>query len=283
MNTRLSKVISGTGTFFARLLLYVWSAFSVFSFCWIIFGSLKTTKELFKDAWGFPKEIQWENYIKIFTEYNLGINLWNSIFIVSISVALIVAVSALAAYILSRVIFKGSGAINKFFVFGMGVPFQLLLIPLFFQFFQIGIVGTKTSLILAYVALSLPFSIFLIQGFFSSLPSVLEEAAAIDGCSPMRTFFSIMLPLGKSGLVTAAIFNFISLWNEFLLALTFISDRADYPLSVGLYSLQGSMQYTGDWVSLLAALVVITVPTLIIYMLLSRQIIEGLTMGAVKE
>lgn len=92
-----------------------------------------------------------------------------------------------------------------------------------------------------------------------------------------------MLPLGSPGLVTSAIFNFVSLWNEFLLALTFITDSKDYPLSVGLYALQGSLQYTGDWVALLAALVVITLPTLIIYMLLSKQIISGLTMGAVKE
>ena len=122
----------------------------------------------------------------------------------------------------------------------------------------------------------------LIQGFFRSLPSVLEEASYIDGCGPMRTFFSIMLPLGKPGLIAAAIFNFISLWNEFLLALTFVNDSADYPLSVGLYALQGSLQYTGDWVALFAALVVITLPTLLIYVFLSRQIIEGLTMGAVK-
>ena len=125
-----------------------------------------------------------------------------------------------------------------------------------------------------YIALSIPFTIFLIQGFFRSLPSVLEEASYIDGCGPMRTFFSIMLPLGKPGLIAAAIFNFISLWNEFLLALTFVNDSADYPLSVGLYALQGSLQYTGDWVALFAALVVITLPTLLIYVFLSRQIID---------
>ncbi|MEF9970546.1 MAG: carbohydrate ABC transporter permease, partial [Ruthenibacterium sp.] len=179
--------------------------------------------------------------------------------------------------------FRGNALLNKFFVLGMGVPFQLLLVPLFFQFFEMGIVGTKFSLILAYIALSIPFTIFLIQGFFLTLPSVLEEAAYIDGCGPIRTFFAIMLPLGKPGLITAAIFNFIGLWNEFLLALTFINDGEDFPLSVGLYALQGSMQYTGDWVALFAALVVVMMPTLVIYMLLSRQIIEGLTMGAVKE
>lgn len=276
-------VPSKLATILSRVFLYLWCAFSIFAFLWMILSSLKTNREFFKIAWGFPAKVQWENYGKVFTSYNLGANLLNSVVIVSISVVFIVAISALAAYIVARCQFRGSGLLTKLFTLGMGVPFQLLLIPLFFQFFQMGIAGTKLSLILAYIALSIPFTIFLIQGFFRSLPGVLEEAAYIDGCSPMRTFFSIMLPLGKPGLVTAAIFNFISLWNEFLLALTFVNDRADYPLSVGLYSLQGSMQYTGDWVSLFAALVVVTIPTLIIYMLLSRQIIEGLTMGAVKE
>ncbi len=277
---KISSLICET---IARIIMYFWCAFSLFTFAWMILSSLKTTKEFFGDAWGLPEEIQWGNYLKVFTDYDLGTNLWNSFYIVSIAVVVIIAVSAPAAYILSRCVFTGSGTIQKLFIFGMGVPFQLLIIPLFFQFFNFGIAGTSASLIIAYISLSIPFTIFLISGFFRSLPGVLEEAAYIDGCSPMRTFFYIMLPLGKPGLITAAIFNFISLWNEFLLALTFVSDSDQHPLSVGLYSLQGSMQYTGDWVALFAALVVVTLPTLIIYALLSRHIIEGLTMGAVKE
>lgn len=283
MNKRLTKVISKLGSFLARLFLYLWCAFSIFVFVWMVFCSLKTNREFFKEAWGIPEKLQWSNYAKIFQSYNLGNNFKNSVEIVAISVFFIVVISAPAAYVLSRCRFPGSRVISKFFTIGMGVPFQLLLVPLFFQMYSLGIVGSKLSLILIYVALSLPFTIFLMEGFFRSLPSVLEEAAYIDGCSPVRTFFSVMLPLGSPGLVTSAIFNFVSLWNEFLLALTFITDSKDYPLSVGLYALQGSLQYTGDWVALLAALVVITLPTLIIYMLLSKQIISGLTMGAVKE
>lgn len=271
------------GTFLTRAFMYIWCSFSLFSFAWMLVGSLKTNKEFFKNAWGLPEKLQWQNYTKIFTSYQIGNNFINSIITVSFSVVFIVAISAPAAYVLSRLHFRGVGALNKFFVLGMGVPFQLLLIPLFFQFYEMNLDGTKLSLILAYIALSIPFTIFLMQGFFSSLPGVLEEAAYIDGCGPMRTFFFIMLPLGKPGIITAAIFNFISLWNEFLLALTFINESKDYPLSVGLYSLQGSLQYTGDWVALFAALAVITIPTLVIYLLLSKQIIEGLTMGAVKE
>ena len=264
MNNKIGINIFGIGRVLARLFLYIWCAFSIFAFCWIILSSLKTNKEFFKNAWGMPAVLQWRNYTKVFTDYHLGMNFLNSFFIVSVSVIFIIAISAPAAYVLSRCKFFGSGLLNKFFTFGMGIPFQLLLV-------------------LIYIALSIPFTIFLIQGFFRSLPSVLEEAAYIDGCGPIHTFFAIMLPLGKPGLITAAIFNFISLWNEFLLAITFIKDSKDYPLSVGLYALQGSLQYTGDWVVLFAALVVITLPTLVIYAFLSRQIIEGLTMGAAKE
>jgi raffinose/stachyose/melibiose transport system permease protein/N-acetylglucosamine transport system permease protein len=112
---------------------------------------------------------------------------------------------------------------------------------------------------------------------------VLEEAAYIDGAGPIRTFFSVMLPLGRPGIITAAIFNFISLWNEFLLALTFLHDNSLYTLSVGIFNLQTSMQYNGNWVALFAGFVLVFIPTLIIFIFLSRQIIEGLTMGAVKE
>lgn len=270
-------------TFLPKLFLYLWCAFSIFAFLWIVLSSFKTNNEFFGNAWGLPAIPQIVNYIKVFTDYSLGRNFINSLIIVTGSVAGIILVSAPAAYVLSRFQFRGSGFISKFFALGMGVPFQLLLIPLFFMLNDIHLVSTYRGLILVYIALSIPFTVFLISGFFRSLPGVLEEAAYIDGCGLIRTYFSIMLPLGKPGLVTAAIFNFISLWNEFMLALTFIGNNEKYPLSIGLYALQGSMQYTGDWVALFAALVVVTVPTLVVYLLLSRQIIEGLTMGAVKE
>jgi len=276
-------VRSRLGVLITRLFLYLWCGFSVFSFLWIITTSLKTNREYVKNIWGLPALPQWENFVKVFTVGNLGLNFFNSLIVVGISVFFIILISAPAAYILSRFSFKGSNTLSRLFYLGMGVPFQLLLIPLFSLMFSMRLVGGHPGIILVYIALSIPFTIFLIQGFFRTLPSTMEEAAYIDGCHPIRTFFSIMLPLGWPGIVTAAIFNFISLWNEFLLALTFLNDRAGYTLSIGLYALQGSMQYTGDWVALFAAIVVVTIPTLIVYMLLSRQIIEGLTLGAVKE
>jgi raffinose/stachyose/melibiose transport system permease protein/N-acetylglucosamine transport system permease protein len=192
-------------------------------------------------------------------------------------------VSTPAAYVLSRMKFRLSKPVTLFVILGMGVPYQLMLVPLYFTMFRHGLVNSLSGLVIVYVALSIPFTVFLLLSFFKTLPSVLEEAAYIDGAGPIRTFFSVMLPLGRPGIITAAIFNFISLWNEFLLALTFLHDNALFTLPVGIFGLQTSMQYTGNWVALFAGFVLVFVPTLVIFVFLSRQIIEGLTMGAVKE
>ena len=166
---------------------------------------------------------------------------------------------------------------------GLGIPYQLLLVPLFYMLFQVGLIDSLSGLIVVYVALSLPFTIYLLMGFFKTLPHELEEAAYIDGCSPIKTFRVIMLPLAQPGVISAAIFNFVGLWNEFLLANTFIQTQDKFTLSLGLYGLQGSMTYTGNWVTLFAGFTVVLIPTMIIYLILSRRITEGLTMGAVKE
>ena len=277
------KVLNKTFWWFAKILLYIWCAFSVMSFVWIAFASLKTNREFFANLWGLFKSPQWVNYATIWVKYNLGGNFGNSLYVVSLSVIVILLVCTPAAYVLSRIRFRLSRPVTMLVIFGMGVPFQLMLVPLYFIMYDIGLVNSLNGLVVVYVALSIPFTIFLQMGFFKTLPSVLEEAACVDGSGPMRTFFSIMLPLGRPAIITAAIFNFISLWNEFLLALTFLNDDSLFTLPIGLFAVQTSMQYTGNWVALFAGFVIVFIPTLIIYIFLSRQIIEGLTMGAVKE
>jgi len=267
----------------SRIGLYLWCAFSIFVFCWIIASSLKTNREFFSNIWGFASKQQFSNYTKVITRYHLGQNFMNSIYVVLSAVLLLLVVCTPAAYVLSRIPFRGRTAISRAFILGMGVPYQLLLVPLFFMMASMHLINSYSGLVILYVVLSIPFTIFIMQGFFKTLPHELEEAAMIDGCTPIETFFRIMLPLGNPALVTAAIFNFIFLWNEFLLALTFVSDTTKFTLSVGIYSLQGSMTYTGDWVALFAGFVLVALPTLIVYMVMSRRVIEGLTMGAVKE
>jgi raffinose/stachyose/melibiose transport system permease protein/N-acetylglucosamine transport system permease protein len=246
-------------------------------------SSLKTNREFFANIWGIAAKQQFGNYLKVIKNYKLGQNFFNSLIVVLSSVLILLAICAPAAYVLSRIRFRGSSLIARIFTLGMGVPYQLLLVPLFFMMVTINMVNKLSGLVLLYVALSIPFTVFIMQGFFKTLPHELEEAAMIDGCGPIETFFRIMLPLGSPALLTAGIFNFIFLWNEFLLALTFISNTSKFTLSLGIYGLQGSMNYTGDWVALFAGFVIVAMPTLVVFLVMSRRVIEGLTMGAVKE
>ena len=268
--------------FGSQLVLYCWAGFTIFSFIWIIVASFKTNRELFSQVWQLPSSLQFDNYIKAWSVVHMGTYFLNSVVIVSMAVLFILIFAAPAAYILSRFKFRGNEAITNLFIAGMGIPYQVLLVPLFMLLRQFSLIDNRFGLVLVYVGLSLPFSIFLLTGFFRTLPMELEEAAAIDGCSEFDIFRKVMLPLASPGLVSAAIFNFISLWNEYLLALVMITTEEKRTLSLGLYALQGAMQYTSDWVGLFAGVVIILLPTLLIYIIMSERVLEGITLGAVK-
>lgn len=207
----------------------------------------------------------------------------NSIFVVFVSVAIILIISAPIAYVLTRIKFFGSEFLSQFFTAGMGIPYQVLLIPLFGMISAWHWADSLPGLILVYVSLSIPFTVYLLTGFFASLPVELEEAAALDGASPFQTFTTVMLPLASPGLLTVAIFNFMGLWNEYMLAMIFITSGEKRTLSLGLYALQGSMQYTGDWVGLFAGIVMVMLPTAVLFIFLSEKMISGITLGGVKS
>lgn len=264
------------------LFLSLWSIFTIFTLLWIVVASLKSNRELFRSVWSLPDTLHFENYVKVWKLFNLSIYFRNSLIVVPISVLIILVFAAPAAYVLARSSFRGREFLTNFFVFGIGVPFVILLIPLYSLLTKIHLIDTFVGLILIYISLSLPFSIFILYGFFRSFPSELEEAAAIDGCSPFWTFFKIVLPISTPGLVTVSIFNFIGIWNEYLLALVLIRGENKRPLSLGLYALQSAMQYSGDWVSLFAGVIIVLLPCLIFFMLMSERIMEGLTVGAIK-
>lgn len=262
--------------------LYLWCGFSLFSFLWIVIVSLKTNREFFVSVWSFFKTPQFRNYLIVLTTYQLGRYFLNSMLVVAISVAATIFISAMAAYVLARVEFPLAKLLDRYFVLLLGVPVQLILVPLYFTMLELKLVNRLSGLILIYIALSLPFTIFLMMGYFRSLPHELEESALMDGCEPMGTFFRIMLPIAQPAVITSLVFNFVDNWNEFLLVLTFITDKTKATLALGLYKIQEGMIYTGDWVSLFAGFVLITVPSAIVYVFFSKRVIAGLTLGALK-
>jgi N-acetylglucosamine transport system permease protein len=164
----------------------------------------------------------------------------------------------------------------------MGIPLQAVLVPLFLMTNWLGLADSLFGLGIVYVAISLPFTVFLLTGFFRSLPTEIEEAAALDGASGVRTFVGVMLPLAQPGIITAFTLNVVLLWNETLLVLVLITDNTQYTLPRALLGLYGTMQYTGNWGGLFAGSIIVATPVLVIFALLSRRIIEGMTLGASK-
>jgi N-acetylglucosamine transport system permease protein len=277
-----AKSKSWLGRVPSYVLLSLWSAFAIFCVLWLVLTSFKTNRELFKNVWALPTHFVFANYVKAWQVVRMGDYFVNSIVIVFASIALILAISTPASYVLSRFTFVGRKLVTNIFIAGMGIPTPLLFIPLFVILSSLHLISTLPGLVLVYMSLSIPFTVYLLTGFFVTLPSELEESAVIDGASELTIFTRVMLPLATPGIITAAIFNFITLWNEYMLALVYISEPDRRPLSLGLYSLSNSMQYTGDWVGLYAGAVIVVVPTIILYIVLSERMIEGITMGASK-
>lgn len=264
------------------LFLGMWSLFTIFALSWVVLASLKTNREVFREPFSMPAEAQFVNYERVWLNSQVGQAFGNSLLIVGLSVILILVVSAPAAYILSRAQFKGRGLLTIVYIAGIGIPYPLLFIPLFALLAGLKLLNTIPGLVLIYVSLSIPFTVYILTGFFSTLPQELVDAAVIDGASDFQVFWRVMLPLAAPGLLTATIFNFIGLWNEFQLALIFIQTPDLRPLSLSLYTLKNSMTYSGDWAGLFAGVVIVIVPTIVLFVWLSERMISGMTMGSVK-
>jgi ABC-type glycerol-3-phosphate transport system permease component len=266
----------------AYLILGVWSVLTVGAVVWVFLGALKSKREVLLSGWSLPVSPQWGNFLRVLSEAGLGRYFVNSALTVTLSTLAIIAVSVPAAYVLSRAEFRGREALTNAFVIGIGIPIPLLFIPIFMILAWLRLADSLTGLSLVFVAVSLPFTIYLLTGFFSSLPRALEDAAAIDGCSNVQIFWHAMLPLARPGILTAFIINFIWLWNEYQLSLTIINSGEKRPLALGLYALQNALQYTSDWPGLFAGVTIAIVPTLLLYAVLAEKMIAGLTAGAVK-
>lgn len=256
-------------------------AFNVFLLVWVIASSLKTSREYAVDPWSLPTALRLDSYVRAWNVGNFAQAALNTVLVVSTAAVSVVAISAPAAYVLSRIPGRASSALILFFAIGIGLPNQLVAIPLFFMFHPLGLTNNLLGLYLIYVAVSLPFTVFLLTGFFRSLPSSLEEAAAIDGCGSLMTFRLVMLPLARSGLLTALILNVVGLWSELLFALVFIQSSGKETLSLALLGLLQTFQYTGaDWSLLFAGTCIVVLPIALLYVWLGQRIIEGMTLGS---
>jgi len=223
-----------------------------------------------------------ENYPRAWVASNIGRLYWNSIYVSTLSMIATIAISALAGYGLGRIRFAGRGLVYGIVLIGLTIPLQIALIPLFMNLRALGLLNTPFALIGPYTGFGLAFGTFIMKGFFEGLPRELEEAARLDGAGEFGIFARVMLPLTRPALATVAIFTFLQNWNEFLFALTFITEGRMRTLPTGIYALLSS-EFYGNYPILAASLVLFSVPVLVLYFLFQQQFVEGITAGALKH
>jgi N-acetylglucosamine transport system permease protein len=265
-----------------QTVLIGWAVTVIFPMIWMIYSSFKTDQELFFSPWAPPVELQWDNFARAWTKAHVGDYLLNTLIVVVPALLLTLIISAMAAYVLARFEFVGRRFLFYMFLSGMLFPVFLALVPLFNLVNQLKMLNTFHGLILVYIAYSLPFTIFFLTGFFKTLPTEIEESAIMDGANPYQVFFKVMLPMASPGLISMGIFNFLGMWNQYVLPLVLISDESKYMLSQGLAFMLFKQFYENDWSALFAALTIIMVPTLIVYITFQKQIQDGITTGALK-
>ena len=265
-----------------QTVLIGWAVTVIFPMIWMIYSSFKTDQELFFSPWAAPVELQWDNFARAWTKAHVGDYLLNTLIVVVPALLLTLIISAMAAYVLARFEFVGRRFLFYMFLSGMLFPVFLALVPLFNLVNQLKMLNTFHGLIIVYIAYSLPFTIFFLTGFFKTLPTEIEESAIMDGANPYQVFFKVMLPMASPGLISMGIFNFLGMWNQYVLPLVLISDESKYMLSQGLAFMLFKQFYENDWSALFAALTIIMVPTLIVYIIFQKQIQDGITTGALK-
>ncbi len=269
------------------VILSLWVLFTFFLLGWVVAASLSTSKEIFSgDVFKFSSGLHFENYAKAWNTSNVSVFFTNSLFYASISCVLLVVVCAPAAYVLSRFTFIGNKVIQNGFVASMGVPATMIVLPLFglvagWNILNVSL-ANRAVLIFLYVGVNVPYTTIFLLTFFGNLSRAFEEAAAIDGCPPMKTFWLIMLPMAQPGIITVTIFNFINVWNEYFMSLIFANSDKVKPVAIGLYGMINSMRYTGDYAGMFASVVIVFLPTFILYVFMSEKIIAGITGGGVK-
>ena len=268
----------------STVLIYIFFVLIVFIYLaplfWIGMTSLKTRPEIYKDPFALPAEAQWSNYTVAWEAGKLGIAMLNSLFVCGVTLLLTMLLGSMAAFAIGRMRWKLSGAATVYIMLGMMIPVHCVLIPLFVRFANLGLSNNLWGLILPYLTFSLPTCVYIMTGFFRSIPNELLESACIDGCSIYRIFFTICLPLSRTGLFVTGLMSFIGNWNELLLALVFISDGNKKTLPVALTKFVTPYQTNYD--KMFPAIMIAIIPSIIVYSLFSNQIVDGLTTGAVK-
>lgn len=261
----------------ASIVLYglvsLWSLFVLLPVLWMVFAAFKTRREIFTDPLGLPDGLNIESFERAWG-VGVGTFMLNSTLVTALSVGLIVVISGMAAYVLARSDSKWLQIVYLLIVAGFAVPVTAVLVPLYQMLSAAGFLNNRFAIVLPYAAYGIPFTTILFYAFFLDFPRELEEAARLDGCSRMQIFFRVIVPLSGPAVASAAIFQAVFIWNEFLLALLMLTRPALKTLPVGILQLQG--EFTSDWPAVMAGLAMATLPILLVFVLLQKYFVRSL-------
>ena len=271
-----------------QLFVITWALMVILPMIWVVLSSFKNNREIFASPFALPQDWQFSTYLDAWQTASIGRFFLNTVIVVTAGVLLTLLLSSMAAYVLARYEFPGSRWIYYLFLVGMTFPLFLAIVPLVKVTQNLGMYQNLGGLVVVYIAFSLPFSVFFLTAFFASLPKELAESAFIDGAGHFRTFFQIMLPLAKPGLISIGVFNFLGQWNQYLLPLVLNPPndrRSNFLLTQGLADLALRTRYESSSTSvaeMFAGLVIAMLPVLAVYIVFQRRVEEGLTAGALK-
>lgn len=272
---------------FSHGFLVTWGVLVTFPLLWAVVQSFRVDAEIVANPWGIPTSLRWENFSRAWNASHIGDYFLSTVIVVSGGVFLTMLLGSMSAYVLARYRFPGNRVIYYAFVAGLTMPIFLALIPLFFVVRNLGMLNTYHGLILVYVAFSLPFTVFFLHSFFRTLPTSIAEQAAVDGAGHVRTFFQVMLPMAKPGLLSVGIFNVLGQWNQFLLPQTLMLKQSSFDpdrsvLAQGLVRLAIQQGYRNDIAGLFAGMTIAMLPILVVYIAFQRQVQAGLTGATLK-
>jgi N-acetylglucosamine transport system permease protein len=266
----------------SHLTLIVWSVIVIAPLLWTLLSSFKTSREIFESPFSLPAHWGLTNYRTAWTEERFGDYFLNTIAVVGSALVIVMLLGSMCAYVLARFQFPGNRVIYWMMLACLTFPIFLAIVPLFKLMQNFHLLNRQPGLVVVYVAFALPFTVFFLYPFFRRLPDEIAEAAAVDGAGEWRTFFQVMLPMAKPGIASVAIFNFLGLWNQFLLPVALNSDQDNYVLAQGMSRFASGAGYSVDFGSLFAAVIITVLPVLFMYVIFQRQLAGSVTQGTMK-
>ncbi len=261
---------------------------------WVFMASVKENSEFYGNPWMLPKGLHWQNFVEAWTTAKMGEYMLNSVLTTAMALGILLVVALPAAYCLSRYRFRGSKLLNTLFMGGLFINVNYIVVPIFLMFVDANKIlkGWGMSafflnnifvLAVVYAATALPFTIYLLSGYFATLPKAYEEAAHIDGAGYFTTMVKVIFPMAKPSIVTVILFNFLSFWNEYIIAMTMLSSpRGPKTLPVGLMNLMKAQNAAAQYGKMYAGLVLVMLPTLILYICVQKKLTQGMTLGGLK-